>query len=390
MNSAQAPFDIKRLQRIALIVGVVAGAILIVGAIFNHTQFHRSYLLAFVFWMGFPLGSLVLLMLQHLTGGGWGLVIRRPLEAATRTLPLMLLLFIPIAVGVGVVYPWTHEPEITHLGDKTKYLNIPFFIARSAICFAIWFLLAYFLNRWSREQDRTADRQLAKKMRILSGPGMVLFVLTVTIVAVDWVMSLEPEWMSTMFGLLFVAAWGVTGLAFAIASLALLARNEPLNHIVAKRHFHDLGKLLLALVMLWTYFAFSQYLIIWSGNLPEEIHYYLPRTHGAWGVIVVTISILHFAAPFLFLLSRNVKRDAGKLMIIAVLILVMRFVDFFWMITPSFTHEHFVVSWMDIVAPIAIGGLWLATYAWQLGTRPLVALNDPQYESVLEQAHASH
>ena len=389
-TSANTPVDLKRFQRVSLIIGLVFTVVLFVGIFTNHTQFHRSYLFAFTFWMGFPLGSLVLLMLQHLTGGGWGLVIRRPLEAATRTLPLMLLLFIPIAIGAGMIYPWTHEPEITRLGDKTKYLNLPFFIGRSLVCFAIWMLLAFFLNRWSREQDRTSDRQLAKKMRVLSGPGMVLFVLTVTVVAVDWVMSLEPEWMSTMFGLLFVAAWGVTGLAFAIASLAMLANNEPLNHIVAKRHFHDLGKLLLALVMLWTYFAFSQYLIIWSGNLPEEIHYYLPRTHGAWGVIAVTIAILHFAAPFLFLLSRSVKRDARKLMTIAMLILVIRLIDFFWLIAPSFTHEHFVVSWMDIVAPLAIGGLWLATYAWQLGARPLVALNDPQYESVLEQAHAAH
>jgi hypothetical protein len=390
-DSAYAPPpELKRLQRTALIVGVVFTLIFFVGAVINHTQFHRSYLFSFVFWIGFPLGSLVLLMLQHLTGGGWGLVIRRPLEAATRTLPLMLLLFIPIALGIAVVYPWTHEPEITRLGDKTNYLNVPFFIVRALVCFAVWLLLAYFLNRWSYQQDRTADRQLAKKMRVLSGPGMVLFVLTVTIVAVDWVMSLEPEWMSTMFGLLFVGAWGVTGLAFAIAALAVISKYEPLNRIVTKGHFHDLGKLLLALVMLWTYFAFSQYLIIWSGNLPEEIHYYLPRTRGVWGVIAVTIAILHFAAPFLFLLSRSVKRDAGKLVIIAVLILVMRLVDFFWLIVPSFTHEHFVVSWMDVVGPVALGGLWLAVFTWQLSKRSLVALNDPQYESVPEQAQAAH
>lgn len=389
-SASATPLNLKRFQQIALIVGVVFLLLMAVGFFTNRVQFMRSYLFSYTYWIGFPLGSLVLLMLQHLTGGGWGLVIRRPLEAATRTLPLMLLLFIPIVLGSGLLYPWLHEPEITELGDKTKYLNLPFFVIRAAICFGVWLLLAFFLNRWSREQDRTADRKLAKKMRVLSGPGMVLFVLTVTIVAVDWVMSLEPEWMSTMFGLLFVAAWGVTGLAFVIASLAVLSKYEPLSHIVAKLHFHDLGKLLLALVMLWTYFAFSQYLIIWSGNLPEEIRYYLPRIHGVWGVIAVTIAILHFAAPFLFLLSRSVKRDASKLIIIALLILFMRLVDFFWLITPSFTREYFVVSWMDIVAPIAIGGLWLGVYAWQLSTRPLVALNDPQYESVLEQAHASH
>jgi len=390
MADAGTPLNVKTFQQRALIVAVIFLLLFAVGLFTNPVQFMRSYLFSFTFWIGFPLGCLVLLMLQHLTGGGWGLVIRRPLEAATRTLPLMLILFIPIVLGSGLLYPWTHEPEITHLGDKTKYLNLPFFIIRALVCFGIWILLTFFLNRWSGEQDRTGERQLAKKMRVLSGPGMVLFVLTVTIVSVDWVMSLEPEWMSTMFGLLFVGAWGVTGLAFAIGSLAVLSKFEPLNHIVARMHFHDLGKLLLALVMLWTYFAFSQYLIIWSGNLPEEIRYYLPRVHGVWGVIAVSIALLHFAAPFLFLLSRNVKRDPRKLLLISVLILLMRLVDFFWMITPSFTHEHFVVSWMDVVAPIGIGALWLAAFAWKLTARPLVALNDPQYESVLEQAHAHH
>lgn len=390
-NSANAP-NLGRFQQVALVVGVLFSVLLIVGFFLNKGQFFHSYLVGFVFWIGIPLGSLALLMLQHLTGGGWGLVIRRPLEAATRTLPLMLLLLVPILLGTHVLYPWTHAEEIAKLPlDKVRYyLNVPSFVIRSLICFSIWFVLAYFLNRWSREQDRTADRALAKKMRVLSGPGMILFVFTVSVVAIDWVMTLDPEWMSTMFGFLFVAAWAVSALAFVIGAMAVLSKHEPLNHVVGKRHFHDLGKLLLALVMLWTYFAFSQYLIIWSGNLPEEIGYYLPRTRGAWGVIALTVAILHFAAPFLFLLSRSIKRDAGKLLIIAVLILLMRFVDFFWMIAPNFVGEHFQFSWMDVVAPVAIGGLWLAAYAWELGKRPLVAINDPQYESVMEQAHAAH
>lgn len=382
------PLDLKRLQQRALIVGVVFTALLLVGVVLNRPQFFYSYLVAFAFWIGFPLGCLALLMLQHQTGGGWGFVIRRPLEAATRTLPLFLILFIPIILGLRTLYPWTHQEVINELGDKTKFLNVPFFIGRSLLYFAIWLSLAFFLNRWSREHDRTADRNFLKKMRMLSGPGIVLFVITVTFASIDWVMSLDPHWSSTMFGFIFVAAWSVTGLAFAIAITALLAPYYPMNQIAGPRYFHDLGKLMLALIMLWAYFAFSQFLIIWSGNLPEEISYYLPRTRGAWGAIVFAVLLLHFALPFFSLLSRPLKQNANKLVYVALLILVTRWVDFIWLITPNFTKGAFHISWMDLVAPIGIGGLWFATYFWQLGRLPLVAINDPRYESVLEQAHA--
>src|SRR6185503_15886076 len=200
----------------------------------------------------------------------------------------------------------------------------------------IWLALAFFLNRWSKLQDQTGERRYAKNMRVLSGPGFVLFVFTVTFASIDWFMSLDPEWSSTIYGFIFVASWALSALAFVIAVLAMLTKYEPLKNIVAPLHFHDLGKLLLALVMLWSYFAFSQFLIIWSGNLPEEIRWYLPRIHGTWGAIALLVVVLHFAFPFLFLLSRSFKRNASKLVIVAVLILVMRLIDLLWMITPSF------------------------------------------------------
>jgi hypothetical protein len=330
-------------------------------------------------------------MLQHLTGGGWGLVIRRVLEASTRTLPLVAILFVPIVLGAHRLYKWTDAHEIAEhpvLQEKSKYLNLSFFTVRAAIYFGIWLLLTYFLNRWSLLQDHTADRKYAKKMRVLSGPGMVLFVFTVTFASIDWFMSLDWEWSSTIYGFIFVAAWGLSALAFTIAVMAALSKHEPMNNIVAQLHFHDLGKLLLAFVMLWSYFAFSQFLIIWSGNLPEEIRWYLPRTHGAWGAIALTVIVLHFAFPFLFLLSRSLKRHAGKLVIVAVLILVMRLVDLFWMIQPNFSGMAFQFSWMDFVAPLAMGGLWLSAFAWALHQRALIPINDPGYENVLEQKHA--
>jgi len=386
-----APPQVSRLQRLALIVGALFTAILVVGFLLDRRQFFHSYLFAYCFWAGISIGSLALLMLQHLTGGGWGLVIRRVLEASTRTLPLVAMLFVPVLLGAHQLYSWTDAHELEKhpvLVEKSRYLNLSFFTIRAAIYFAIWLVLAYFLNRWSLQQDRSADRQITKRMRVLSGPGMVLFVFTVTFASIDWFMSLDPMWSSTIYGFIFVASWSLSALAFTIAAMAALSRHEPMSNVVAQLHFHDLGKLLLALVMLWTYFAFSQFLIIWSGNLPEEIGWYLTRLHGAWGAIALAVIILHFAFPFLFLLSRSFKRNAGKLVIVAVLILVMRLVDLFWMIEPTFAGEHFHLSWMDLVAPIAIGGLWLGMFARALTTRPLIPINDPLYETVLEQKHA--
>lgn len=386
-----APPNVSRVQQRALIVGVVFTLLLAVGFFLDRRQFFHAYLFGFSFWAGISIGSLALLMLQHLTGGGWGLVIRRVLEASTRTLPLILILFLPIVLGAHWIYSWTDAHELAKhpvLIEKSKYLNLPFFTVRAAIYFAIWLALAFFLNRWSLLQDRTADRRFTKRMRVLSGPGMVLFVFTVTFASIDWFMSLDPEWSSTIYGFIFVAAWALSALAFTVAVMAALAKHAPVSNIVGQSHFQDLGKLLLTLVMLWSYFAFSQFLIIWSGNLPEEIRWYHPRIHGTWGAIALAVIILHFAFPFLFLLSRSFKRDSGKLVIVAILILVMRLFDLFWMIAPNFTGEHFQISWMDVVAPIGMGGLWLGVFAWALTKRPLIPINDPLYETALKQKHA--
>ncbi len=393
MNGAfSVPAEIARVKRIALIVGAIALVIFLIGAVINHEQFFHSYLIAYIFWTGIPLGCLALLMLQHITGGHWGLVIRRVLEAATRTLPLMALLFVPIILGAKSIYPWTHPERMDTpaLEIKAHYLNLTFFIVRAAIYFAFWIGVAFFLNKWSLEQDRTADRRFTRNMRLLSGPGLVFFVVIVTLASIDWVMSLNPEWSSTIFGLIYVAAWSLSALAFTIAVMALLSDREPMSGVVKASHFQDLGKLLLALVMLWAYFVFSQFLIIWSGNIPEEIHYYLPRTKGVWGTIALLVVIFHFGLPFLLLLSRNTKRDPHKLAIIAGVVLIMRLVDVCWMIEPEFGHNGFHISWQDFVAPVALGGIWLCTFLWQLEKRALIPINDPQFESLVSQVHAGH
>jgi hypothetical protein len=299
-------------------------------------------------------------------------------------------LFIPIILGAHSIYPWTHSDIAEHhpvVKMKLAYLNVPFFAVRAVVFFAAWMVLMFLMNKWSLGQDRTGDTKAAKRMRLLAGPGMVLLIFTVTFAATDWYMSLEPEWFSTIYGFIFVAAWSLSALAFVIAVTANLAHGEPMKHIVAPLHFHDLGKLLLALVMLWSYFAFSQFLIVWSGNLPEEISWYTKRIYGVWGAIALILVGLHFAAPFLFLLSRSVKRNPRKLVIVAILVLFMRYIDLLWMLVPSFTGGHFSLSWMDIVSPVGFGGIWLAVFAWQLSKRSLIPINDPQYESVLEQMH---
>jgi hypothetical protein len=271
---------------------------------------------------------------------------------------------------------------------KTGYLNVPFFAVRAVLYFAVFVTLAFLLNKWSLAQDRTADNRYTKQMRVLSGPGMVALIFTVTFASIDWYMSLEPEWFSTIYGFIFVAAWTLSALAFVIAVMANLSADEPMRRIVAPLHFHDLGKLMLALVMLWAYFAFSQFLIIWSGNLPEEIVWYIRRIHGGWGALIITIGILHFAAPFLFLLSRDLKRNPRRLVLVAVLIIVMRMVDLLWMLAPAFGHGKWIL--VDVIALLGFGGLWLALFTWQLGKRPLIPINDPQFESTLEQMHMGH
>jgi hypothetical protein len=387
------PRDLKRVSTLAISVGALFFALLIFGLLVDRAQFFHAYLVGFIFWIGITIGSLALLMLQHLTGGAWGLIIRRVLEAATRTLPLMLILFVPVLVGLNQIYPWTNRAamdQVPVLKEKAAhYLNPAFFMTRAAIYFVIWGLMVLLLNWLSLQHDRTNDRRFAKRLQMISGPGLGVLILTITFASIDWVMSLDPAWSSTIYGLIFVAAWSLSALAFGILVMSWLSQREPMNAVVRTSHFHDWGNLLLALVMLWTYFAFSQYLIIWSGNLPEETIWFVARKHGGWGVIALGIVILQFVFPFLTLLSRAAKKSPQKLAQLAVLILIMRVVDVIWLIEPSFDPERFHLSWMDLVAPIAMGGLWIATFAWQLQKRSLVPINDPQLEQALA-AHAGH
>jgi hypothetical protein len=393
---------LARLQQRALIVGLVGLAAGVIGAFMNVDQFFRSWLIGFLFCLGFALGSLGLLMVQHLSGGQWGLVSRRVFEAATRTLPLVTLFFIPILFGMRPLFLWA-RPEAVEadriLQMKALYLNVPFFIGRAVVYFALWLLGMFLLNKWSDAQDRGEAAVTVPEMarfREVSAPGLLFLVLTVTFASIDWVMSLDPHWFSTIFGLLTVVGQGLSALAFTIAVLALIAPTGALAGCLTPRHFHDLGKLMLAFVMLWAYLSFSQFLIIWSGNLPEEIPWYVERIRGGWGVVAVLLVLGHFALPFLLLLSRDLKRHSGMLAKVAIFVILMRLVDLIWLVAPTFSHAsadqgsrfELMLHWMDVVIPVGLAGLWVFLFARLLRSRPLLPTNDPYFKEIF--AHESH
>ncbi len=374
------PPGVARARTTALAIGVVFGIACVIGAITDPNQFFHSYLMAFMFWLGVSLGSLAVAMMQYLTGGVWAFVMRRPLEAASRVLPLMLVLFVPILLGLHSLYPWTlpalRATDAT-IQAKSLYLNVPFFMARAAIYFAVWLFLAWNVNRWSVENDRTGNPIFLRKLGRLGGPGLVLYAFTITFAAIDWVMSLEPHWFSTIFGMIIMAGQGLSALAFATLVLVLLSRDRPLSDLLRVTTMRDVGNLVLAFVMLWAYLSFSQLLLIWAGNLPEEIPWYVHRLGPGWQWIGLALAVFHFFVPFVLLLMRRTKRVLSALRAVVVLLLFMRLVDLFWMVGPETHQGRFIVSWQDFATTIAIGGLFVAVFAWQLGKRTLLPLNDP-------------
>jgi hypothetical protein len=378
--------DLRRLQRPLLFTGIAGLIVSSLGGLFNPTQFFQSYLMAYMLCLGTTLGCLALGMVHQLTGGAWGVVLRRPIGAAARVLPLLTLLFLPIIVGMSRLYIWTHADVVAAselLRHKQPYLNVPFFIVRAAIYFAAWNGISYFLNAWSLEQDRTGDPRIARRMQRLSAGGLLAYGLTITFASFDWLMSISPEWYSTIYGVLIIGGQGLSAMAFLIVAITWLSRRPPLDAIIVPDHFHDAGNLTLMFVMLWAYFSFSQYLLIWAGNLPREISWYQHRLQTGWRTIGILLVLFHFAIPFLILLSRRAKRESETLVRLAVGILVMRVVDLFWLIAPDFHRNGVSVSWLDILLPFSLAAIWLAAVVWQLRGRAILPVHDPEFDETL-------
>lgn len=378
------PDRAARLGRRAVLAGAAGIAVSLAGAVWAPAAFAYSWLVAFLFWTGLALGCLAVLMMHYLTGGAWGVVIRRPLEAGAATLPLLAVLFVPIALAMHSLYAWSTPAGLLDeiVQRKRAYLNAPFFFVRAAAYFAIWIGLASAFSRGGRRQDDRYDAQRAAGLRKLAAGGLVIYVLTLTFAVTDWVMSLDPHWFSTIFGVLFVGGHGVLALCFAILLAAWLREEPPLQRVLGPARFHDLGMLLLAFVMLWAYFAFSQFLIIWAENLPDEISWYHDRSAAGWQIVAAVLALGHFAVPFLLLLSRRLKRTILTLVGIALMLVAMRLVDLYWMVMPRLDPGAPRFHWIVVTALIGIGGLWARMFLGRLMSRPLLPRNDPALEEI--------
>ncbi|HKS74279.1 MAG TPA: hypothetical protein VJQ82_13845 [Terriglobales bacterium] len=389
-----APPVVKTIQTRSLMIGVVFSIIAIIGAFLQPDVFIRGYLISFMAWLGVTLGSMAILMLRHMTGGGWGMVIRRVMGAGMRCIWLMGLLFLPIGFMKSRLYIWARPLDtITdkhlreHLQDITQtYLTSNGFWIRAIIYFAIWFLLIFFLTKWSKEQDQPPVRDTSAKFKVLAGPGLILYGFTISFAAIDWIMSLDPSWISTIYGLLFLAGQCLSAVCFAVIIERILVRYKPMSELLRPDFVHDHGKLMLTFIMVWAYFSFSQWLIIWAGNLPDEISWYLARLRGGWAGVGLFLALFHFCVPFVFLLSRPFKRDVTKLVWLAVWLMFIRWVDILWHVEPAFSN-HFTITWADLIIPVAMGGLWMAYFCRNLRSMPLLPAYDLYAREVLEPEH---
>ncbi|MFN2427561.1 MAG: hypothetical protein ABR587_14055 [Candidatus Binatia bacterium] len=381
---------LRKLQMPALGVGGIALAASFIGALVWPEEFFRAWLVAYFYWLALALGSTALLMMQYISGGRWGAVIRRPLEAAAANVPLMALFFIPIAIGLEYLYPWA-DPKLVAtskvLQYKSVYLNTPFFLARTAGYFAVWILISSRLVAWSRESDtRGWDDKQVSRISTISHAGIIAWALTMSLAAIDWGMSLEIAWFSHIYGLMFAAAQILTALTLAIVVTARIADHRPISTVISSDRFHDLGKLLLAFTMVWTYFQLSQYIIMWGANLPEEVEWYIIRNQGGWEFLTLFLFLFHFVVPFSLLLSQSRKKKPMSIAAVATLLLVMRYVDIFWWIAPTFSPLSFHAHPLHLTTVLGIGGIWMWRYIGTLSAHPLLAVHEPVIESELEHA----
>jgi len=409
-----APAFVDGWQRRALAIGLAFSAIAVGlgfldGRGFDIDHVLRAWLLGLMLTFGFAVGGLALLMVQYCTGGKWGLLLRRPLEAMSRTLPLVFVYWVVVALSLKKLYLWAavddvsaalksgwiNEVQAHAIEFKRPMLNPVAFICVSLFCFAIWGFYTWRLNALGLQRDAASPAttpEWIKRLENISGPGIVVYAITISAAAIYWIMSLDPTWYSSVYGLLFLVGQAYSVLALAIIVVLSLAKAEPFKTILRQTEQHDLGKFTFAFVMLNIYLAFSQFLIIWSGNLPEEIPWYLDRVRGGWGVIVTLDFVFHWLIPFTLLLSRDLKRNKKRLVLVCQWMVFAKAFDLFWLIEPNFKDAarnlHFSWGILEYAAvPVAMTAFWIAYFCMQLKARPLVQTNDPHLAEILEPEH---
>jgi hypothetical protein len=379
--------QLNRIQLGALIVAAVGIVLGIVGAVLNVEHFFRGYLIGFLYWMGVTLGCLALFMVMNLINGAFSFATQRLFAAGARTMFVMVVLFVPLAFGLNFIYSWTNPEVVNSLpASKASFFTVELFLLRAALYFIIWIPLAYFVTQFSYRNDKTGDSRLLDRAKQLSAAGLILLVITITFAALDWSSSLTPKWFSSIYGLLYTAREGLSGAALVVLTLGLLWNHLPLSSRVRERSLNDIGSVLLASLMLWMYMEFFQFLIIWQGNMAEYAVWYVERLGGGWPVFVTIVLFLHFGVPFVLLLTPGFRSNVSRLIAAAALILVMRLFWLYWNVVPVFSPDV-SLSWMDIVLPLAIGGLWVASFVWILKRNELLPINHSQWQEADAHGH---